>query len=140
MLTPHLPSPVIYSWHFLEYQSPTNRLPVSDWWSRLTVKNRTLAGLFLRKMLNSLTTSNRPEEGTFTKFKNRKNLWEARWKGEQRIQHRLLCDPLVQGSVTLLCGCTHKQKRYDPPNALQTAENRSAQLKAGKATTNEFIF
>lgn len=130
---------IVFPWRFLEYQSQAKKLPVSDWWTKLSLQNRVLAALFVRKMWLSLEDSGQLDRDDFKRIR-RKNLWEARWKGEQGVQHRLLCDPLGDKTMTFLCGCTHKGRRYTPTNALKTAENRSRDLQQkGKASTHEFI-
>jgi hypothetical protein len=42
------------------------------------------------------------------------------------------------GEYTLLIGCSHKQSRYDPPNALETAVRRWSEIERGNASVVEF--
>ena len=135
-------STTVLQWCFLEYKGPTDKLPVSAWWKRLSPTNKAKAGLFLRRVMASLEESNRPQEQDFRKFvgKKNENLWEARWRGENNVPHRIFCDPLGESSLTFLCGCTHKQQRYTPQNASNTAVKRSKELQRSEATAHEFTF
>ena len=134
-------SPTVLPWRFLEYKGPGGDFPVADWWHRLSPTNQVKADLFLRRLMTSLNTSNRPYRQDFKRLKDKKvNLWEARWRGENSIPHRIFCNPLAKRSLTFLCGCTHKQRRYTPPNAKETAKDRSNDLRSGKATTHECTF
>lgn len=120
-------------WEFLEYQSSTGKRPVAEWYEALSSKNRARADRFLgivRKL-------ERLEPPRFKKFQK---LLEVRWPGENRVQHRIFCDRPSDGQVTFLCGCTHKDRRYTPTNAYDTALRRHNEIQNGEAGTHEFDF
>ncbi len=64
-------------------------------------------------------------------------IWELAFRSEG-IQYRVLgyFGP-KRKEATLLIGCHHKQRVYDPPGALTTALKRKKMLEQGKATICE---
>lgn len=63
-------------------------------------------------------------------------LSELRWFSENK-QQRLV--GFFHGSAWIaLIGCTHKQKRYTPPDSLQTAKKRKKQVERKEVETVEF--
>jgi hypothetical protein len=66
-----------------------------------------------------------------------KGLSELRWQSG-RVQHRLIGYAEEATVYVLLIGCTHKQRRYDPTDALDTAADRKKKIKSGEATTCEY--
>ena len=74
-------------------------------------------------------------------FRKFQQLLEARWFGENRVPHRIFCYIAPSGrSVIFLCGCTHKDRRYNPTNAYDTAIERRNEIGEGRAGTHEFDF
>ena len=140
MLSPEA-SPMVPPWDFLEYKGPEGNFPVADWWNQLSPRNQVKADLFLQRIMTSLNTSNQLSKQDFRRLRHKKiSLWEVRWRGENSIPHRILCDPLAKRSLTFLCGCTHKQRQYDPRNAKETAKTRSNDLRRGKAMAHGCTF
>ena len=73
-------------------------------------------------------------------FKGFENLLEARWFGENKVPYRIFCYVPSGRQVIFLCGCTHKNKRYNPTNAYATAVKRRKEIQDGRASTREFDF
>ena len=122
------------TWDFQEYQNAEGKLPVSEWLAELSQKNRARADRFMR-IARDL---NRLEMPYFRKFQQ---LFEARWFGENKVPHRIFCyAPSGSKFVVFLCGCTHKDNRYDPTNAYDTALRRRDEIEGGRANTHEFDF
>lgn len=118
-------------WNFREYQSATGKRPVSEWYGALSAKNRARADRFLhiaRKL-------DRLEPPHFKKFRA---LWEARWWGENRVPHRIFCYVPSDRQLTLLCGCIHKDARYKPTAAYNTAVQRRNEIENEEASTHAF--
>lgn len=124
---------IIGVWEFREYQSSKGKRPVSEWYEALSQKNRASADRFLG-IVQKLEQLKPPH------FKKFRELLEARWFGQNRVPHRIFCDKPSDGQVTFLCGCTHKDRRYTPTNAYDTALRRRDEIQNGEAGTHEFDF
>ena len=118
---------------FQEYQSEIGKFPVSEWYEALSPKNQASADRFMgiARKLDQL----RPPG-----FKKFEKLWEARWGGENRVPHRIFCYVPSDRCVTFLCGCTHKDRRYKPTNAYDTAVRRRKEIQEERASTRELNF
>jgi hypothetical protein len=64
-------------------------------------------------------------------------LKELRWRSGN-VQHRLIGHYHGTQTFLLLLGCTHKQRRYDPAAALDTAKRRQRAVENGEARTCEY--
>ena len=73
-------------------------------------------------------------------FGKYQELPEARWHGENNVPHRIFCYVPSGRRVIFLCGCTYKDRRYDPTNAYNTAVQRRQEIRDGRASTREFDF
>ena len=73
-------------------------------------------------------------------FKKFRELLEARWPGENNVPHRIFCYVPSGKQVIFLCGCIHKNKRYNPTNAYDTAVRRRKEIQDRRASTREFDF
>ena len=74
-------------------------------------------------------------------FRKFQQLLEARWFGENKVPHRLFCYvPSGGRRVIFLCGCTHKDNRYNPTNAYDTAVERRDEIEGGRVDTRELDF
>lgn len=71
------------------------------------------------------------------KGKNYSGLSELRWKSE-RIPHRLLGYALSHDQYLVLIGCTHNSKKYDPPEAMESARERRRQIENHEASFDEY--
>ena len=121
-------------WDFREYMSETGKLPVSRWYGKLSEKNQVIAGRFM-EIAHKLDQLEMPY---FRKFQG---LLEARWAGENKVPHRIFCYLAPEDRrVVFLCGCTHKDKRYEPPSAYKTALKRRSEILKGRAGTHAFDY
>lgn len=108
------------------YVSPTLRNKIEGWYFDLLPKEQADADEFIKNMRKS-------QNWVYPDFKWLGNgLGEFRWKSENK-QHRLI-GFFYNGIFALLIGCTHKQRRYDPTDALDTADRRRKLIISGKAT------
>ena len=120
-------------WSFNEYKSGTGKCPVSEWYEDLTPANKANTDRFM-EIARKLDQLDMPH------FKHVEELREARWRGKDRVPHRIFCDVLSGRYVTFLCGCTHKGAQYKPTHAYTTAVKRRDEIQDGKAITRELSF
>ena len=67
-------------------------------------------------------------------FGRYKKVEEARWRGENRVPHRIFCVRRPDGKCMIfLCGYIHKDKQYTPRNAYDLALARFKEIQQGKA-------
>ena len=112
------------------YVSPAGNNKIADWYDALPIQERADADEFIKNMRKTAewTMPNyRP------RLKGHKSRGELRWQSGKR-QHRLI-GYLKGGAFFALIGCTHKQRVYDPVDALETAERRRRELETGGART-----
>ncbi len=112
------------------YVSPGGRNQISAWYEGLLPQERADADEFIkimRKMQEWKMPNYRPS------LRGYPGLGELRWVSERK-QHRLI-GYLLRGSYYALIGCTHKQRNYEPSEALETADKRKRQLQRGEAGT-----
>ncbi len=122
-------------WTFKDYVSPAGVNDVKGWYAALSKKGRAR----LDAILEHLEASQSWGGQEFKRLSGGKyqGLGEVRFKDEG-IPHRLIgMNGPGKGEYTFLIGCSHKDDRYDPPSALDTAVDRRKLLEAGRATTDE---
>ena len=121
-------------WTFFDYVSPAGVNEIGEWYSALLLEEQEVFEAFwpnLAKMQKiempyAKMLSGRQYSGLF------ELIFTA---GEK--QHRVLAMYGPSGTrytVTMLLGCTHKQKVYKPADAFDTAMKRMGALKSGQAT------
>ena len=105
--------------------SSATALPLTETRSRIgTTAEQTEADEFLKNMQRTRKWESPQWKRLFG------GLGELRWIAEKK-QHRLM--GFFDGDIFVaLIGCTHKDKRYKPDNALNTANDRHAKLKSGQ--------
>lgn len=115
--------------NFAEVVDKKAKRPVSDWVADLSEANQEKAEAFMRlaRGLSSLA---------FPHFRKYQSLYETRWRGAQRVPHRIFC--YEDRVVILLRGCTHKDNVYKPKNAYKMAERSRKEIEKDEATTCEF--
>jgi hypothetical protein len=64
-------------------------------------------------------------------------LTELRWKSGRK-PHRIFGYQSNNLEYTMLIGCTHDKKKYDPPDAMETARRRKIEIESGEASTHEY--
>jgi hypothetical protein len=123
-------------WSFAQYVSPTGRKTISDWRAAMAPGPfKAEMDTFLRLMAKTQVWT--PPQLGALKGNPYRGLTELRWRSGN-IQHRLVGYYTSPGKYLLLIGCTHKDRRYDPPDALDTAADRRAKVLSGEASTSEF--
>ncbi len=110
------------------YVSPAGNNKIADWYEALSVEERADADEFIKNMRK---TKEWKMPNYRPKLTGYKGLGELRWPSEKK-QHRLV-GYLKGGAFFALIGCTHKQKIYDPADALTTADKRKKEIEGGKA-------
>lgn len=124
-------------WTFYDYVSPFGTNEIADWYSKLTVEEQEVFNGFLE----TLAKMQKLEKPHVKKLKGDQNrgLFELIFTAGNK-QHRVIgCygPEGVRHGFTMLIGCTHKQRIYNPPNTFETATKRMEQIKSGFATTKE---
>ena len=127
--------PVIH-WSFYDFVDSKNQ--IEEWYANeLTDLGRFT---FDTDLKNRAKTKNQLEWGGFEtwRFGEAKDLgiWELKFSADGK-QHRVFGIFRPGRQAVLLIGCYHKQKRYTPANALETACKRAKALRDGKAGTIE---
>ena len=121
------------AWKFREYVAPSGRKLVSEWYGKLSLQIQS----DFDRMLGILANKKEWKYPEFKRLQGRqyRGLGEIRWQSGG-VQHRVIgCNGSGAGEYTLLIGCTHKGRVYDPPSALGTAIQRMRALKDGQGTT-----
>jgi len=123
-------------WKFLDY-CRGNSNPIEDWYQSLSLEGKLLFD-------NILKTNQKTENPyDWIQFKSvrgnkYKGIWELKFKADQKAYRMLLIlDKKVQQRAVLLVGCYHKQRRYFPPDALDTALRNKKEFESGKAGWSE---
>ena len=122
-------------WNFREYQSVEGTLPVSEWYEKLSPRNKAKAKRFIG-IARKLERLEMPDFKSL-RGKKFKGLLEARWRGDNKVPHRIFCYASSGRQVIFLCGCTHKGNRYTPTNARETAVKRRKEIQDERASTRE---
>jgi hypothetical protein len=112
------------------FVSPAGNDKIGDWHAGLSTQEKADSDEFLKNMRKTRDWSMpnyRP------RLRDYPELGELRWTSENK-QHRLIgC--FMKGFWCALIGCTHKQQRYNPPDALEAARRRKGQIERGEAST-----
>jgi hypothetical protein len=122
-------------WVFRDYVHPNGKNRVRKWCLELSIRERAK----LDRLLMVLAQQQQWREPQFKPLSNvQAGLGEIRWNGDQRKQLRLLgCHGPKSGQYTLLLGCNHKDNRYSPTSALETAAQDLRMLEQGIGVTCE---
>jgi len=111
---------------------PANRNKIADWYKELSVQERADADQFIQKMRKTAEW-----KMPLYKFLG-DGLGELRWVSEKK-QHRLIGFFMGYPWYAVM-GCTHKQQRYSPTDALETARTRKGQIERSEVETSEYEF
>jgi hypothetical protein len=127
---------MMVKWKLLQYVSPNGRAAIADWRKSLPVGDpRADLDQFLKIMVK-LKDWEYPYIDAL-KGKKFAGLTELRWKSGRK-PHRIIGYRSNDFEYTMLAGCTHNDKKYDPPDAMETARRRKGEIKSGKALTREY--
>lgn len=110
------------------YVSLANNNKIRDWYEDLFPQERADADQFIQNMMKTRDWSMpnyRP------KLNGLKGVGELRWQSCGKA-HRLI-GFFMKGHWYALVGCTHKQKVYNPADALDTAKRYKGQIERGEA-------
>lgn len=139
-----IPFPCADFWTFWDFALPGSDIsPVEKW--------RRSLGEEAEKSFSSLLKLNRTSPTSlqwvgrgkhfFLEGKSKEaRIWELCFRDADNVQYRILgifWPKHKEKQATLLIGCTHKDKIYDPPNCLQTAIDRKKLLVNGLAIIHE---
>ena len=124
------------TWRFLQYVSPQGRAAIDDWRKALAVgPPRADLDVFLKTMAKLREWA--PPDIDTLKGSRYQGLLELRWKSVRK-PHRILGYQSADREYTMLVGCTHDGKKYDPPDAFETAVRRRKQIESGEAQAREY--
>ena len=124
-------------WTLSEYVSPMGRRAITDWRRKDVSVGAPRAALdtFLKKIVK--TRSWKYPDIDFLKGNRYLGLTELRWKWDGK-PYRIFGYQLAEFEYLMLVGCTHDQKKYNPPDALETARRRRKEVEKGKASYCEY--
>ena len=124
-------------WRLLQYVSPQGRREsIADWRKKLPIgRPRSDLDTFLAFMVK-LKEWEYPYIDSL-KSGPYKGLTELRWKSG-RVPYRIFGYQTGASAYVMLIGCTHNEKRYDPPDAMDTAKRRRNEILKGEASTSEY--
>ena len=127
---------MMIKWRLFQYVSPNGRRAIEDWRKQLPVGSpRADLDTFLKVMVNSAKWE--PPDIAFLKGDRYKGITELRWKSG-RVPHRILGYQTGDHEYLMLIGCTHNARKYDPPDAMETARRRREEIQKGAASSNEY--
>jgi len=127
---------MMVKWKLLQYVSPMGRAAIADWRKRLPVgAPKADLDQFLKLMVK-LGVWEYPDIDTL-KGERYAGLTELRWKSDRK-PHRIFGYKSNDYEYTMLIGCTHDKKKYDPPDAMETAWRRKREIESGEASTREY--
>jgi hypothetical protein len=127
---------MLVKWKLFQYISQMDRAAITDWRKRLPVGYpRADLDQFLKLMVKTKDWEY-PDIDTL-KSKRFAGLTELRWKSGGK-PHRILGYKSNDFEYTMLVGCTHDKKKYDPPEAMETARRRKIEIESGEASTREY--
>jgi hypothetical protein len=70
-------------------------------------------------------------------LKGYKDCWELRWTAE-KVEHRIFGFYSGRLLFSMLIGCTHKGRIYDPPGVFDTMVDRRRKLATGEGTLSAY--
>jgi hypothetical protein len=123
-------------WTFNEFVSSGDRPTITEWYSSL---NPAVQAIFDDRLaflaIHPRTQWQMPEFRILSGREGREGLSEIRWKA-CGVQWRVLgfFSPGVMDYIMLI-GCNHRQNRYDPTDALETAIRRKKSVERGERRT-----
>lgn len=120
------------NWTFWDYLSDQGKNYIEDWVEKtLSVSEQEEFSALLRNLRNMDRWKHEPFYKSISAGKTR-GLGELRFDGDRKKLRVFGADE--KGSINryvLLIGCSHKQRVYDPPNAMETAARRKGFLESG---------
>ena len=124
-------------WLLYQYVSPMDRKAIDDWRKRDLVIGGPRADLdtFLKNLVKK-------REWVYPlidslKGERYRGLSELRWKSG-RTPHRIFGYQLGEFEYLMLVGCTHNKRKYNPPDAMETAVRRRKEIEQRRATFCEY--
>ena len=119
------------------YISPAGNNKVVQWIDGLDPNASEAARAVLRIMQRKRIWES-PDWKRMSGSPDLKQLGEIRWETEN-VQYRVI-GRLDKSEFKAMIECIHKQKRYDPPDALETAEKRWKEIRTGRGRVERHDF
>ena len=128
---------IMILWLLYQYVSPMGRKAIDDWRKRdLAIGGpRVDLDVFLKNLVKQREWEY-PDRG-YLKGDRYRGLTELRWKSGGK-PHRIFGYELREFEYLMLVGCTHNKRKYDPPDAMETARRRRREIEEGRATYREY--
>jgi hypothetical protein len=124
---------VAFEWYFRDYVTPGRRNVITDWYKKVLPQVRA----DFDELIGILETKREWQRPEFKRLKGKqyRGLGELRWN-TGKVEYRVFgCNGPGTREYTLLLGCTHKGRVYDPPDALDTATQRMKAIKNKQGST-----
>ena len=123
------------AWRLLQYVSSSGRRAIEDWRKQLPVG---APQAYLDTFLKLMVKRNKWEPPDIKPLKGRGvGLTELRWQSG-RVPHRIIGYQTGEHEYLMLIGCTHNAKKYNPPDAIDTARRRREAIQKGDASSVEY--
>lgn len=121
-------------WAFKQYRSASSgRDAITVWRRRLLPARRAALDTFLDRIAKMRTWPS----VICSPLKGHSGCWELRWTAE-KVEHRIFGKFAGSGLFIMFVGCTHKQRIYDPANALETMDDRKRKLISGEGVLADY--
>src|SRR5690348_2257898 len=120
-------------WTFQQFRSGSGRDSITDWRKGLSPARRAALDVFLDRIAKM---SSWPH-GICDPLKGYKDCWELRWTAG-KVEHRIFGFYSGRLLLSMLIGCTHKGRIYDPPGVFDTMVDRRRKLTTGEGTLSAY--
>jgi hypothetical protein len=126
-------------WKFKEFVSSGGRPQILEWREEMSFAVRAI----FDDRIDTLAKLPRadwqfPEFSLLRGKEGRQGLSEIRWFAEDKQWRVIGFFGPGKMEYTMLISCTHKQKRYNPDNCLETAIKRKRAIEQGERSTTEY--
>jgi phage-related protein len=126
-------------WVFMEYVRGGGRPAITEWYESQTATVR--AGFDAeRAILGALPSHHwvHPHYKRLSRKAARFGIGEIRWKADNKAYRVLGFFGPEEGQYSMMIGCFHKQRRYAPTDAIETAIKRCKEVLNGERVVRRY--
>lgn len=135
-LEDHNKKVISYRRQLLCFVSPAGNNKIREWYQALGPVEKATADEFIKNMRRKREWAMPDYRPSLRGKPGYRRLGELRWECNN-VQHRLV-GYFQDEAFAIMIGCTHKQQRYNPEDALETAVRRRKQVEGGEASLHEY--